>query len=362
MAKIAIITDTHLDARQSSSVFLEHMKSYYVDVLFPYMDEHNIKNLFHLGDFTDNRNNISLQANQYIIEGFGALLKKDDVKFDMCLGNHDLAYRNNSSVHSMSGLEFAYRNNVTIYQDFEMVIVGEQRFMMCGWINESNYPLFEKMMQKYKYKDETILCGHFEIAGAKHYKNSAPAEHGMDADIFKGWQDVWSGHYHTKSEYQGINYLGSLFYLTWQDYGDNRGFHVYDTETKELTYIVNEHCLFTELVYGADDEFDCKNKFVRVVKNTKLESESEFLKYIAKIEKQQPIKVDVIDNTIVYERVNHDDMDTETQQKNVKELDEYFDEYMQSFYPDLEHKDDITQHLKVLYNTVIESTFKGENN
>ena len=54
-------------------------------------------------------------------------------------------------------------------------------------------------------------------------------------------------------------------------------------------------------------------------------------------------------------------MDTETQQKNVKELDEYFSEYMATHYPDLEHSQYITEHLKVLYKTVIESSFKGEN-
>ena len=59
MSKIVIIADTHLDARQSSSIFLKYMQNYYNDVLFPYMKENNIVDLIHLGDFTDNRNNIS---------------------------------------------------------------------------------------------------------------------------------------------------------------------------------------------------------------------------------------------------------------------------------------------------------------
>ena len=114
-------------------------------------------------------------------------------------------------------------------------------------------------------------------------------------------------------------------------------------------------------MYNVDEIGDCKDKFVRIVKNTKPESEADFLKYIANIEKLSPIKVDVVDNTIVYEKVDHSDMDTETQQKNVKELDEYFSEYMTVNYPDLEHNQYITEHLKVLYKTVIESSFKGEN-
>ena len=361
MSKIVIITDTHLDARQSSSIFLKYMQNYYNDVLFPYMKENNIVDLIHLGDFTDNRNNISLQANQYIVQGFGAKLKEQNIKMELCLGNHDLAYRNNSSVHSLTGLEYAYRDNVVIHQDFSKVIIGNQKFMMCGWVNDGNYDEFIRMMDSYNDKSNTILCGHFEIAGAKHYKNSPPAEHGMNADLFKDWQDVWSGHYHTKSTLGNINYFGSLFYITWQDYGDNRGFHVFDTETKELKYIVNEYSLFKELVYNVDEIGDCKDKFVRIVKNTKPESEADFLKYIANIEKLSPIKVDVVDNTIVYEKVDHSDMDTETQQKNVKELDEYFSEYMSINYPDLEHSQYIAEHLKVLYKTVIESSFKGEN-
>ena len=77
--KIAVITDTHLDARQSSPIFLQYMRDYYEEVFFPMLKEQNIKTILHLGDFTDNRNHISLSANKFMIDYFGQKLKEDNI-------------------------------------------------------------------------------------------------------------------------------------------------------------------------------------------------------------------------------------------------------------------------------------------
>jgi len=42
------------------------------------------------------------------------------------------------------------------------------------------------------------------------------------------------------------------YQITWSDYQDSRGFHIFDTETRELEFIVNPYEMFYKINY--DDE------------------------------------------------------------------------------------------------------------
>lgn len=361
--KIAIITDTHLDVRASSPVFIKYMGEFYENVLFPYMQDNDIDNLFHLGDFMDNRNHISLAANNYAVIDFNALLRRDRVKMTALIGNHDLAFRNTSKIHSMVGIEAANPELVDIIVNQKLIELDGQKFMMCGWINAENQEAFSKMISEYDDKENTILCGHFEIAGFKHYADTPPAEHGMEMATFEGWKEVWSGHYHHASQVSNIKYLGALFPLNWHDYGDKRGFSVYDTETGVLEFIENTTSLFYEVVYNDEAEFDgeVEGKFVRVVKNVEVESEAMFLEFIRSVQKKKPLTVDVLDNTITKLGVSASDKDQVAVEKHVKELDAYFAEYADHTFGEHENKDAIIEILKKRHDEAMALSFVGEN-
>ena len=70
--------------------------------------------------------------------------------------------------------------------------------------------------------------------------------------MFKAFQKVYSGHFHHKSETGNITYLGNPYEITWADYNDKRGFHIYDTETMETEFIENPYSMFHKIYY--DDE------------------------------------------------------------------------------------------------------------
>ena len=53
--KIALITDTHWGARGDSAAFAEYFNRFYYDYFFPYLAEHGINRIFHLGDIVDRR-------------------------------------------------------------------------------------------------------------------------------------------------------------------------------------------------------------------------------------------------------------------------------------------------------------------
>ena len=53
--KIAILNDTHFGVRNDSEAFRNYQVDFYRDQFFPYIKEHNIKTLIHLGDVVDRR-------------------------------------------------------------------------------------------------------------------------------------------------------------------------------------------------------------------------------------------------------------------------------------------------------------------
>ena len=52
--KIATINDTHFGGRNDSAAFNEYFFKFYDEVFFPYLREHDIKTLVHLGDVVEN--------------------------------------------------------------------------------------------------------------------------------------------------------------------------------------------------------------------------------------------------------------------------------------------------------------------
>jgi DNA repair exonuclease SbcCD nuclease subunit len=51
---------------------------------------------------------------------------------------------------------------------------------------------------------------------------------------FLKFELVMSGHFHTKSQKGNITYLGNTYQMYWNDYADQRGFHIFDTDTLKL--------------------------------------------------------------------------------------------------------------------------------
>ena len=110
-------------------------------------------------------------------------------------------------------------------------------------INKINSENYDKTIDFIKRSKAHVAFGHLEVAGFAMYKGYN-AEDGIAKDVFKGYEIVCSGHYHHKSSKDNIHYLGAPYEITWNDYDDPRGFHVFDTETREIEFIRNKFRLF----------------------------------------------------------------------------------------------------------------------
>ncbi len=107
-------------------------------------------------------------------------------------------------------------------------------------------------MRFFHETDATMLFGHFEIAGFEMHSGQV-IEEGFDMNVFKQFELVASGHFHKKTSYINMSYLGTQYQITWADYGEVKGFHIFDTETGKLEFVANDKPLFRKVWYDDSD-------------------------------------------------------------------------------------------------------------
>lgn len=266
--KVCILNDTHCGTRNSSDIFLDNAEKFYSDVLFPYLLEHNIKHIVHLGDYYDNRKFINFRALNRNRNHFLKPLREHGITMDIICGNHDTFYKNTSELNSLKELLGHYMNEITIIQEPTVMEYGSLKMGLVPWIDDENEQRSLDFLAKAKCD---WIGGHFEICGYEMMKG-IKNEHGYDRSIFKRFEKVMSGHFHTKSSQDNIEYLGSQMEFFWNDAHDKKYFHILDTETRELTPIRNPHTLFHRIVYDDSKHDylhypldDIDGKFVKIV-------------------------------------------------------------------------------------------------
>jgi hypothetical protein len=116
---------------------------------------------------------------------------------------------------------------------------------MIPWICPENY---DDSMFVMSDTDASICMGHLEISGFA-MNRGIPNYEGLDRGIFKKFDIVFSGHFHHRSNQDNIRYLGNPYELTWQDYNDPRGFHLFDLDTLNLEFIENPNVMFHRITY-----------------------------------------------------------------------------------------------------------------
>lgn len=296
--KIAILNDTHCGIRNSSDIFINNAEKFYADVFFPYLLEHDIRHIVHLGDYYDNRKFINFRALNRNRNIFLKPLREHGITMDIIRGNHDTYYKNTGELNSLKELLGHYMNEVTIIQEPTVMEYGSLKMGLVPWIDDQN----EKQSMDFLANAKCDwIGGHFEITGYEMMKG-IKNEHGLDRSIFKRFEQVLSGHFHTKSEQDNITYLGSQMEFFWNDAHDPKFFHVLDTETRELTAIRNPHTLFHRIYYNdveTDylhyDLTDIENKFVKVVVINKSDSFT-FDRFIDRINNREIVELKIAEN------------------------------------------------------------------
>ena len=245
---IALITDTHFGARNDSLIFSDFFRKFYENVFFPTLKERNIKSIIHLGDVVDRRKFINYKTLNSMKDILFDPLEKMGADIKIIIGNHDIYYKNTLSVNSMRELTEGM-SHVTIYDEpCEVSLTDEHKVVFIPWICDDNEDQTKELIEKTR---APIVFGHLHIVGIEQLRGNFSID-GYSPSMFNAFQQVFSGHYHHKSITGNITYLGNPYEITWSDYNDPRGFHIYDTETMEIEMIKNPYTMFHKIYY--DDE------------------------------------------------------------------------------------------------------------
>tara|TARA_Y100001956_G_scaffold69051_1_gene72075 strand:- start:378 stop:914 length:537 start_codon:yes stop_codon:yes gene_type:complete len=126
-------------------------------------------------------------------------------------------------------------------------------------------------------------------------------ENGADFECYDKFKQVFSGHYHTRSNNGRIYYLGNPYEMFWNDCNDPRGFHIYDTDTLKLKTINNPNKLYKKIFYNDTPRQlfkfgEYKNKIVKVIVKSK-SSEKEYDRFMESLSKANPYDIKVIERT-----------------------------------------------------------------
>lgn len=326
--KLALVTDLHFGVRNDNAAFADYQQKFFEEIFFPYLKQHNISTVVDLGDTFDRRKYINFASLKRSKTMFFDPLTQNGYEVHILVGNHDSFYKNTLDINSINLLAEHY-NNIHIYDSPQVVTFDNLDVMMVPWICADNDAETIKLCNKTKAQ---VLFGHLELSGYQMYRGQA-IHHGMDDDWLKKFDIVCTGHYHTKSTKGNVNYLGCPYEMTWSDYDDPKGFHVFDTDTRELTFITNPYKMFNKIHY------DDSNKTMEQVVNENFESLTGcFVKvivseknnpywfdiFIEKLEKNDPIHVQVVEDHLHLDIESDDDIVSEAED-TITILQKYID-------------------------------------
>ena len=326
---VAVINDTHFGARQDSDVLLRIQEKFYSKVFFKTLEENNIKVLLHLGDLFDRRKGINFLTLKKTREIFLEPLKKLGVQMHIIPGNHDTYHKNNNVVNSLDLLLQEYDNIHVYSESTKKLKFGNTSFLLCPWLAIDNQL---QLLKEINDSSADVLAGHFALKGFEISRGSYCTS-GLEPDIFSKFDMVWSGHFHIPSKKGNVEYLGAPYEMDWGDQDGVRGFHIFNTESKELRRVFNPFQLHQIIYYDDEDmtiedlnEVDFKNFtgcFVRVSikKRSNMKVYDLFMK---KLESAGPADLKVVDDIVsISQRMNE-----EVENLEVKDTRKIMHEYV----------------------------------
>lgn len=301
--KIAIVNDQHFGIKNNSTSYLDYQKYFFDNVFFPYLDKHNIKVIFDLGDTFDNRKTINYEMLYKVKEFYFNEISKRNIDLHILMGNHSVYYRNSNNINSPDLVLNEY-SNIKTYSTPQDLVLDDKSYAFIPWINPENYEECKDFAEN-KSKS-SIAFGHLELQGYEVLRG-IKCDEGYSSKLLSKFSKVYSGHFHMKSGDGHINYLGTQYDMTFSDVDETKGFHVFDTETEEIEFIQNPFKLYFKIVYD-DNNFESslkemkfdkyKNCYVKLIVKTKKNNKL-YDSFVKKLYDSGPTEVAIVEEYLL---------------------------------------------------------------
>lgn len=328
--KIAILGDTHFGIRNGDIAFHAYYRKFY-DFFIDYLIDNNITVVIQTGDLFDNRRFININSLKLVREYFFDRLLKHNIKLHTIIGNHDIFHKNTVLVNSPD-LLFGDYSNITIHNRINTTKIDDIAIDFVPWICSENHDEIIEFIENSKSK---LCVGHFELNNFCMYRGIPHLNGEFDANLLKNYKLTISGHFHHKSSFKNIHYVGTPYQLTWADYEDDRGFHILDSDTLKLDFHHNSISIFQKIIYDdviQDIEywtktFDyniLKDTFIKLIVNNKT-NPSIFDAVLDKIQQIEILKLSIVEN-YNDSSIENGELDDESAQDTMAILNHFIDE------------------------------------
>jgi len=352
--KILLISDIHFGVKGNSEIYLNIIENFFLDTLSKVIKDRSITDVRILGDLFDNRNSLNIRTINSVIKVFRWYQHNmPSVKWKVLIGNHDIYYHNRLDINSIEIIrEFP---NVELIGSVTEEKIDGYKIISFPWLVTDTEPetKFKEIVAGNQRYD--LCLGHFEINGFE-VTSGINHEGGVDSGKFKNFQRVFTGHFHLRRSNGHISYLGCPYPITWADYGDEKGIHIYDLETRETEFIPNKDSpVFVRvnvedlLKKNMEKISLIKGNFVRMVIDKKYPDQV-VVKALSKTEGFGPKRLDVENNSV-------EEFDGEVSATDISKLNDPLS-FLSDYIKNIENtevevdKKDFTNYVSSLYATV----------
>jgi len=335
--KVLLITDQHFGVRNDNQHYVERYRKFYTEKVLPTIDKEGITEIINLGDTFDRRKGVNFNSLEAAKEMWFRPLQDRGIKMTMLIGNHDIYFKNTLRVNSPDLLLGEFDNIDIVTEPREIDLYGTKTLLVPWMCDENREHSFEMIRDS----DAKLCMGHFELNGFDPIPGYTMT-HGDDPDVFKKYDMVFSGHFHCKSSKGNIRYLGNPSQLYWNDYGQERGFHILNTSNNKLKFYSNPYHTFNKIYYNDDITLSpvaikkLEGTYVKLI----VESKTDQVKFDSIVRRLQA--ADLADLKIIEDMsYDLDDVDDVEVEDTLTILEQCVSEF--------ENKDDIFKILKTLY-------------
>jgi len=237
MSKIFLIGDSHIGLgypNKTDKWFKVHQE-YFSRFLIPLLKERIEPGdiIIHLGDLFDNRNVIPINLLNYgmdIVEEISKI-----APLHIIVGNHDCWSKSSDEINTIR--PFKWIPNVYIYDKTSKIEFNNLKLCLMPYIEKR----LEQINLINSNKDCDYLFCHSDLNGCRMHLTSVGHRNSDKIDIedFKSFKRVFSGHIHIRQVNTNFEFIGSNFQMDRNDYGDQKGITVLDTNTSETEFIPN---------------------------------------------------------------------------------------------------------------------------
>jgi calcineurin-like phosphoesterase family protein len=237
MSKIYLLADSHIGLgypNKTDKWFKVHQE-YFSDFLIPLLKSRVEPGdiIIHLGDLFDNRNVIPINLLNYGMDVVEEISKI--APFHIIVGNHDCWSKSSDEINTIR--PFKWIPNVHIYDKTEQLEFNGIKLCLMPYIEKR----LDQINLINSNKDCDYLFCHSDLNGCRMHLTSVGHRNNdkIDVDDFKSFKRVFSGHIHIRQINTNFEFIGSNFQMDRNDYGDQKGITILDTETGETEFIPN---------------------------------------------------------------------------------------------------------------------------